>query len=337
MSVQQDDQAPTSAPKQEGAASFRPARARSERSKQRPATGRPLTAWAGRSLLGLASHTPLSWLHGLGSGLGRLGARLPLQEVRATRINLELCFPELPAAERSRLARASLGQTAAMLLELGHFWMRPVEQILARVVEVRGLEHFEHAMARGRGVICAAPHLGAWELASVWIGARTKVTTMYRPPRVRELEDLYTEARSRSGSKLVPADAGGVRAVFQALERGELTVLLPDQDPGRGAGVFVPFFGVSANTSTLLPRIASRSGAAVVVSFMERLPRAAGYRLHVLPGSEEIGCGDLERGARAMNRDIEACVRLVPDQYLWSYKRFKSTPPGGTKRYPVDD
>ena len=320
-----------------GAAPLRPARDQSARSRAKSEVHRPWTAWAGRTLLGAAAHVPLRALHGLGRALGAVGARLPLEEVRVTRINLGLCFPELSIGEREDLARESLRQAGCMGLEIAHFWMRPVEEVLARVVEVRGEEHFQRALERGRGIIGVAPHLGAWELAGIWIGRRAKVTTMYRPPRVRELEALYTRSRERSGANLVPADAGGVRAVLEALRRGELTVFLPDQDPGRGSGVFVPFFGVAANTSTLPARIASKSGAAVLVAFVERLPRAAGYRLHILPGSEEIGCGDLERGARAMNLDIERCVRMAPAQYLWSYKRFKSRPPGEPTRYPDGD
>lgn len=75
--------------------------------------------------------------------------------------------------------------------------------------------------------------------------------------------------------------------------------LLPDQDPGRGAGVFVPFFNVLANTSTLLPRIASRSQASVLIGFAERLPRAASYPMHILPGSEGISGDERDGDLRA--------------------------------------
>ena len=40
-----------------------------------------------------------------------------------------------------------------------------------------------------------------------------------------------------------------------------------------------------------------------------------------------------KRGAAALNQEIEACVRLAPLQYLWTYKRFRVRPPGCADLY----
>lgn len=333
MSVEPETPPRADAPASAGAGTFRRARAQTEESRQKQQIRRPLTAWAGKLLLGTSSHIPLRLLHAVAGAGARLGSHLSVPETRITRANIEMCFPELSPRERETLVRASLKQTACMAMELGHLWMRPVKEALGLIVDLRGEEHIERALARGRGVLFTAPHLGAWELAGLWGGSRFKITTLYRQPRVREMDQVYTNARKRSGATLVPADGSGVRAVFQALARGEAVALLPDQDPGRGAGVFVPFFNVLANTSTLLPRIASRSQASVLIGFAERLPRAAGYRMHILPGSEGISGDDLEAGAAALNQDIEKAVRMFPEQYLWSYKRFKFRPPGTPDLY----
>ncbi len=313
---------------------FKKARAAAAVASDRKQPSRPWTAFAGRALLKLTARIPLRGLHALARPVGRIGQCFPVRETRITRTNIDLCFPELSVSERRQLVRESLIQTACMAAELGHFWLRPVAEVQALVVEVVGHEHLTRALDQKQGLLLACPHLGAWEIVGQWLGSRVSMTALYRAPRVREMDSVYTDARRRSGSSLFPADASGVRAIFQALSRGEVVALLPDQDPGRGAGVFVPFFGVFANTSTLLPRIASRGKASVLIMFAERLPRAAGYRLHIVPGSEEISGPDLERGARALNADIEKCVRMIPAQYLWSYKRFKMRPPGGESLYP---
>lgn len=298
---------------------------------------RPLTALAGRTMLGVTSRLPLRGLHALARRVGDLGSVLPLRESRATRVNVALCFPELTETERRRFERESLEEAACMVAELGHLWLRPIDEILARVVEVRGEEHLREAIARGRGVVVAGPHLGAWELLGLWMAVRYSITSLYRKPRVRQLEGIYWEARSRSGARLLPADASGIRASCQALRRGEVVGILPDQDPGLGWGEFAPFFGVPANTSTLVPRLASRFGSAVLLAFAERLPRGEGYRIHVRPGSAEIACGNFLAGARALNRDVESLVRLAPRQYLWSYKRFRTRPPGSPGFYRGPD
>lgn len=295
---------------------------------------RPLQAMAGRLLLGTTSRFSLSGLHAFARRVGSLGSRLPVRESRITRVNLRLCFPELTETDLERLARESLEEDACMFAELGHLWFRPVEEVLARVVEVRGEEHLRRGLERGRGVVVAGPHLGAWELLGLWLGRHHAVTSLYRKPLVRELEEVFQKARGRSGARLHPANASGLRAVCSALRRGGVVGILPDQDPGPGGGVFVPFFGIPANSSVVIPRVASRLGTTVLVAFAERLPRGAGYRIHFRPGSEEIAGSDLVAGARALSRDVESLVRTAPAQYLWSYKRFRIQPAGSPELYP---
>ncbi|MSR62953.1 MAG: lipid A biosynthesis acyltransferase [Planctomycetes bacterium] len=287
-----------------------------------------MQVWAAQAMLGVSSRCPLRWLHALAGALAPIASMLPVRGARVARANVRLCFPELSPAARRRFLISSLEQSMCTGTELGHLWRRPIDEVLAHVLEVRGQEHFERALQRGRGVLLASPHLGAWELSGLWFASRYPMTTLYRAPRVSAMEPVYSAARSRSGARLFPADVTGIRALYQALGRGEVVGLLPDQDPGRGKGVFAPFFGVQANTSALLPRIATRSQASVLFTFAERLPRGAGYRLHIRPGSDEIADPDLERGVVALNQDIEACVRVVPLQYLWTYKRFRIRPPG---------
>jgi KDO2-lipid IV(A) lauroyltransferase len=104
--------------------------------------------------------------------------------------------------------------------------------------------------------------------------------------------------------------------------------MLPDQDPGQGGGVFAPFFGISANSMVLLGRLARKTGAAVFFGYCERLPGTRGYRFHFLPAPAGIDDPDPQVAAAAMNRGVEACVRALPDQYQWSYRRFRNRPPG---------
>ncbi len=285
------------------------------------------------ALLHLLSALPLRLAQGVGAGLGRLLGWLPGDMRRITRINLEHCLPDLPARERERLARASLVEAGRAFAELGAMWLWRPERLLALVREVRGWELLEAAMAAGRGIIVLSPHLGAWELGSLYGAPRHPLTALYRPLRVRALDDLVRTARERTGARLMPTDGSGVRALYKALERGEMVGILPDQDPGRGAGVFAPFFGHPAKTMVLVSRLASRSGAAVLICVPERLPRGRGFRLHFTPAPAEVSAADLNRSVAAMNAGVEAWVRRLPAQYLWSYKRFKSRPEGEPRWY----
>jgi Kdo2-lipid IVA lauroyltransferase/acyltransferase len=127
---------------------------------------------------------------------------------------------------------------------------------------------------------------------------------------------------------LVATDTRGVRRLLQALRDGRAVGILPDQDPGDEGGRFAPFFGHPANTMLLLSRLAMRSGAPVFLLYAERLPRGRGYRLHFQRLSEAIGREPLDDSLAALNGAVEQAIRRRPEQYLWSYRRFKRQPPG---------
>jgi KDO2-lipid IV(A) lauroyltransferase len=133
--------------------------------------------------------------------------------------------------------------------------------------------------------------------------------------------------RSRSGAAVAPANLRGVRMLYRALARGEAIGLLPDQAPGVGEGAWAPFFGRPAYTMTLVGRLQQASGAAVIMAFGERLPDGRGYRLHF----EEIADDPIDEAA--LNRAVEAQVRRRPEQYLWSYNRYKV--PAGAEPPPT--
>ena len=307
-------------------------RARSAAGRKAP-PAKPLAARAARLGFRLGSLLPLPAAHALGGALGLAAARLPSKPGHVTRTNLALCFPSLAREDRERLARASLAEAGRLGLELGGLWCWSRERTLGLVREVEGEELLREALALGRGAILAVPHLGAWELVGLYCSVRYPMTSLYKPPRMSEMERFYRGARERFGGRLVPAGAGGVLALSRALRRGELAGILPDQDPGRGGGIFVPFFGVLANTSVLLSRIAGRSSAPVLFAYAERLPRGSGFAIRFRRGSEAIGAPDLAASAEALNRDVERLVRERPEQYLWSYKRFRVRPPGEADPY----
>lgn len=284
-------------------------------------------------LLRAFSLLPLPLAHALGAGLGWVAYLIPNGLRRVTGINLALCGPELEGARRRTLARRSLAETGKTLTEMGAMWFWSPRRILAKVRQVTGWEAVEAARAQGRGTILLTPHLGAWELTSLYLGRDHPITCLYRPPRMGPLHSLILRARERGGSRLVPTTPSGVKALYQALGQGADVGILPDQDPGRGAGVFAPFFGVPANTMTLVPRLVRSTGAAVVFVYAQRLPWGRGYVLHFSAAPAGMDDPDPATAAAAMNRGVERCIRACPEQYQWSYKRFKTRPAGADPLY----
>jgi Kdo2-lipid IVA lauroyltransferase/acyltransferase len=286
-----------------------------------------------RALLWLLGLLPLRLLHALGVVLGlALGSITRSREARITRRNLELCFPEWSEAARRRFYWQAFRELGKALLELGWLWGRAPRRALVAVREVDGEAVLTDALAAGRGVILAAPHLGAWELLNLWLGTRTPMALVYRVPQLAALEPLLLAVRGRQGAEQIRADGPGVRRVFRCLAEGRLVGILPDQRPKSGEGEYAPFFGIETLTMVLLSRLAQRTGAAVVFGYAERLPHGQGFRIRLRAAPAGIADADMRVAVAALNQGVEACARGALPQYQWSYKRFSHPPPGDSLR-----
>ncbi len=273
------------------------------------------------AFLRAAGLLPLPLVHALGAALGQL---MWLSGGRARRIaerNLSLVITQ-DGAKRRHVARASVVETGKAIAEIAAIWGRPPERALKLIREVRGADTYAAALASGKGLIVAAPHLGCWELLNYWVATQGPLSIVYRPPRQAALEPLLIKVRGHLPVEQVRAAGAGVRALYRRLAAGETVGILPDQRPRQGDGVMAPFFGVPALTMVLLSRLARSTGATVLFTFAERLPRGAGYRIHVREAPPRIDDADLEVACAALNRGVEQCVELAFEQYQWTYKRF---------------
>ena len=286
-----------------------------------------------RSLLRVFAALPLPLAHAIGAVIGAGLILVPNDLRRISRINIPPCMPGLTRAEQRALLRRSLIEAGKTMCEAGALWLWPRARLLSLVRAVSGEEHVRAALQQGHGLILATPHLGAWEMMGLYSSARYPLTSLYRPPRMREMDALVRRGRERLGARLVPVDAGGVRALYQTLARGEVIGMLPDQEPGAGNGLFAPLFGIEANTMALLPRLAIKTGAPVIFCYAERLSWGRGYHLHFIPAPSAIQAAPIEHAVRVMNEGVEALVRRCPQQYQWGYKRFRTRPAGEKPLY----
>lgn len=271
-------------------------------------------------LMWLAARLPLRVHRAAGAALGWLFWVSGNRKRRIVEANLGLVRRDLDDAARHALARACTGETGVALIEVFGIWTNP-QRTLAQVREVRGQALFDAAIAARRGLILCAPHLGSWEVANYWTGARTPFATFYTRPRYPQIDALLRRLREGGASIQFPIDESGVRRVFRHLQHGGVVSIMPDHVP-RAGGIVAPFFGIPALTMTLLPRLAQRTGAAVLMLFVERVPK--GYRVHFRAPPAAIADPDPLVACSALNAGIEACVRDAFSQYQWNYKRFKA-------------
>jgi KDO2-lipid IV(A) lauroyltransferase len=276
---------------------------------------------------------PLPMAHALGSLLGLLAWLVPNSFRRRTRFHITRCLPELGPLARERLLFRSMIEAGKTLAELPLLLAGPETRVVRWLREVRGRELLDAAVAAGKGVIAASPHLGSWEMAGLACSRLQPTVTMYRP-QDEPWDTLIKQGRSRFGAVVVPSDRGGLRRLLEALRRGGTVGVLPDQDPPTGSGVFAPFFGIAAHSPVFASRLARHSGATILYGYAERLSWGRGYVLHFEATPPEVTDPDEVRAVTALNRGVEACIRKLPAQYYWAYMRFRRRPPGAPPFYP---
>ncbi len=274
-------------------------------------------------LLKSLSFLPLRVLHALGFAAGWLVFLLPTKQRDRARDNIATCFAELSDREQRKMVKQTLIETSKSFFEAAVLWNWPGARVMGLVTGVSGLQSVRQAMDEGKGVIIVMPHLGSWELTTIYCSSLGPMTTLYKPPKSSSMEKMMLAGRQRLGATFVPTDSNGVRAVYKGLGRREIVGILPDQYPKPGSGTHVPFFGQSAYTMTLVARLVQKTGAQVVYAFAERLPSGRGFRMHFLESGRELKGLDTKEITAAVNEGIEECVRRTPSQYQWTYKRFR--------------
>ena len=250
--------------------------------------------------------------------------------------NLELAFPEKSKAERARILRGvftSLGRELAELCQFPRYTRENVDE----VVVYDGLENFENAYARGKGVLFLTAHFGAWELSAFAHSLHGHwLHIVMRPMDNPYLDRMIEHYRTMHGNKTVAKD-DFVRGLLAAMKAGETVGILMDTNMTPPQGVFVNFFGIPACTASGLARIALRTDAAVVPGFTIWDEKMGKYRLRFDLPVELVRTGDLEADLVANTQRftsvIEEYARKYPDQWLWVHRRWKTRPEGEKPLY----
>jgi Kdo2-lipid IVA lauroyltransferase/acyltransferase len=284
------------------------------------------------AVLWLLHGLPLGVQAELGRALGRFFYAVAGSRRRIALRNLELCFPEQTAAQREALAREHFEWLGRSILERGVLWYASPAR-LKRLIHVEG--DVQLAERSERPVMWLVPHFMALDVAgtAVLLYQKRKGISIYQEQSDPVMDAAIRRGRLRLGNaEIFPRDESG-KALFRAIRRGDAFFNLPDMDFGERDAAFVPFFGVPAATLLAPSRLARALNMVVQPILAETLPGGAGYRVRFMPPWEDFPSDDALADTAAMNRWIEAQIRLNPAQYLWVHKRFKTRPAGEKSFY----
>lgn len=251
---------------------------------------------------------------------------------RVTEINLKSAYPELSESERNQLTRRSLKSQCMTYAESVKIWGSAPEFALEHIKVVHGEDIFLDALQNPNGTLAVVPHFGTWELMNAWVNLHTAPVIMYKPSKNPDVDRFMLEARQRLNATLVPTDETGVRALFKHLKQGGFAAILPDHVPKESGGIYSPFFGQNALSSTLLSKLAAKTQCSVIGLSCLRREDLSGFELYVQTLSAEINAKDLQLSVDTLNKEMERMINAAPEQYLWGYKRFRKVE-GANKIY----
>ncbi len=263
---------------------------------------------------------PLRLNHLIGSLIGYYLYMSDSDSKKIVRKNIQVCFPKLAKAEQQDLIKKSLIETGKGLSESGFIWLRSFKDNARHITKTTGSEHLNS----NQPVILLVPHFGCWEITGRVLSIKTPTTFLYKPLRKAKQEALLIKNRQKQDLTMASADKKGVLKLQRALKNKELIGILPDQDPGEEGSVLAPFFDTNARSMTLLVKLARKNNAKVLLTWAFRLPKGKGYELNLKPVNILSEQGSIEADVALMNQVIEDLIKTQPEQYLWSYKRFRS-------------
>ena len=276
------------------------------------------------SLMRLLAPWPLPILRGLGWVLGHVLFALARSRRHVVRVNLRLCFPQRTAWQRWQMARRHFVFVTQSLLDRAWLW-HGSEALLRRRLTVQG----DLSPLQGPDpVVLLAPHFVGLDAGGMVLSVlhEVPVASIYTRQRNAALDEWVRQGRNRSGKARLYFRHQGIKQIVSGLRAGDKLYLLPDMDFGREDSVFVPFYGVQAATLPSLSRFARLGRARVLMAATRMTP--SGYGLEVGPLWPDFPSEDALADTARMNRELQALIDTMPEQYYWVHKRFKTRPEG---------
>ncbi|MGN5140234.1 LpxL/LpxP family acyltransferase [Aeromonas sp. 164P] len=279
-------------------------------------------SWCALGLLSLLAFTPARVRDRFADLVSPTLLRFSKKQAYIADTNLKICFPGLDAAARQALLLKSIRVGLKTFMGFGELSWRSKTH-LARRVKVSGWEHVQAEQAAGRPVILVVPHTWAVDMIGRYFSMMgINMCTMMKSPKDQVFDWYINRERAKAGK--VYERSVGIKPAIKAIRAGASFFYLPDQDHGREASVFVPFFGRPKATLPALPKLVKLTGARAVPIFASYDEEEGSYLLEIEPPFDPYPTADLLADVNAMNRVVEMQVARHPEQYMWFLKIFET-------------
>jgi KDO2-lipid IV(A) lauroyltransferase len=293
-----------------------------------------------KALMELLRALPRGASLALGRATARGAFRVLESRLRSGMRSLAIAFPEMSEHERRKILKASVENIGRTVVEFTNFKPANAEESKRTVefdFEGEQFQLYKKAKAEGRGVLMPTAHIGNWEL--VLAGFSLQYEPIYFTARELDnprIDKMFTEMRAKFGSRQF-YKSDSAKEVLRALKKGARVGVLPDVNVLPNEGVFVPFFGVPACTTSGVARLAIKTNALIFPMFAIWDEARKKYIVHNGRAIEPANTGnrdaDIVSTTAAFTVEIEKIVRAFPEQWLWIHRRWKTRPPGEPELY----
>jgi KDO2-lipid IV(A) lauroyltransferase len=283
-----------------------------------------------RGLIGLLRVLPRGAAMPVAHGCTKL-LDLALPKLRRVgNANLCMALPALSSEERRQILDGVFRSIARILVAVAKFPDIDSEATKSWI-RYEGLENFQKAKAKGKGILVATAHLGNWELSAFTHAFMTEPMGVMVRPFDNPLIDNFIERRRALSGNTIIGKREAVRTVIRMLRENCAVGMLIDQNSAAAEGVFVRVFGVLACANAGFARLAARTGATVIPGFAFWEQQERKYVLRFYP--EIPMTGDAQADTQAIHSFFEEVISKYPDQWMWIHRRWKTRPAGEAPLY----
>jgi Kdo2-lipid IVA lauroyltransferase/acyltransferase len=269
----------------------------------------------------------------VGSLVGRLCFRLLASRRRVALDGITgslACFP--PGSDPVRIARdcfINLGTSFLENCKLYHGFSKILES-----VTIDGLEHYQAAKAKGKGVLFITGHCGNWEIMALTFGHRhDPFVVMVREQKNPYLTRCIEQMRTRYGNTLL-YKKNALREMLRIFRNNGVTGVLIDQAVMPTEGYQVDFLGRPAWTTSMPVLMSRKTGVPLVPGFICR--EKGGQRLVLHPEvvfpDNEMTDEALARDTATLTRYVDDFVKNYPEQWYWVHRRWKNRESNGMSK-----
>ena len=256
----------------------------------------------------------------LSSFVGFLLYLIPLKRNKFSKINIDLCFPNMSTNELQEIYKRNVILSGKIFFDTGIAWFWSNERINKNIsYKINGLNKLIKIQQSGQGVLLFFKHSLHLELDTRVLGMHAEIYGIERKHNSKYFQSIQKRGRLKSMIDVV--DRKNTFKFMKWLKNGKTVLYAPDQDYGLDKSKVIKFFGHPAATVSAPYKIIQKTKCKTF--FLNSYIKDNKLFLDI----EKFNSNNVEEISylNNLNKYIENKIKLNPDEYLWQHRRFKST------------